>query len=106
MTGHPCAGHACDHCYVCDGLGVCCGSISPELRAQLEAARPDPLREAIKQDAGSVLSLCALVRRDAERYLPQPVIGRPALAAAPSGDLPINDVTTEVIHVHAPRSAR
>ena len=23
---HPCSDHPCDHCYQCDGLGVCCAS--------------------------------------------------------------------------------
>lgn len=105
MTGHPCDGHPCDHCYVCDVVGVCCATISAELRTQLEAARPDPLHEAIKLDAGAVPGLRALVCCEAEDRS-RPERARPALVAAPSGDLPINDAMKEAIHVHAPRSAR
>jgi hypothetical protein len=25
----PCADHSCDHCYICDVLGICCLTIPP-----------------------------------------------------------------------------
>jgi hypothetical protein len=25
---HPCDGHSCDHCFVCDHIGVCCSSLT------------------------------------------------------------------------------
>jgi hypothetical protein len=72
-TEHPCNSHPCDHCYLCDGLGVCCASISPQQRAQLEADDPmqrERLRLAIVLEAGTIPSLGELVRRDAQRQRP------------------------------------
>ena len=45
---------ACDHCYICDTLGICCSAIPVEQRARLEAgqaAQPDVLHAAIVQEA-------------------------------------------------------
>lgn len=39
MNAHPCAGHSCDHCYICDHLGICCGSVSAADRAALSGSR-------------------------------------------------------------------
>lgn len=30
---HPCDGHACDHCYLCDVVGICCASVPAAGRA-------------------------------------------------------------------------
>jgi hypothetical protein len=53
MTIHPCAGHACDHCHLCDVEGICCASVStsdvPGLVA--DAALVDRLRSALAEDA-------------------------------------------------------
>jgi hypothetical protein len=109
---HPCAGHACDHCYCCDVLGVCCATIPAEQRAGLEAgqvAQPDILHAAIVQEAGTVPSLGELVRLDAERSsLGEllPAAARLGLLAAPAADpLPI-DSRKETVHAIPARSTR
>ena len=28
LMANPCSGHACDHCFICDHVGVCCGSLT------------------------------------------------------------------------------
>lgn len=68
---HPCDGHlaSCDHCYLCDVVGICCASVSSGLRAQIEASRAcsyTELTAAITQDAGLVPGLRDLVRLEAE----------------------------------------
>ena len=112
MTGHPCAGHACDHCYCCDVLNICCATIPAEQRARLEAAQaaqPDVLHAAIVQEAGTVPSLGELVRLDVERsrlgaLLPATV--RLGLLAVPAADpLPI-DSRKEPVHVTPACSTR
>jgi hypothetical protein len=69
MNPHPCNGHACDHCYLCDVVGVCCRTVTPDQRALLEAehrATPsDRLHNTIIRDAESVVTLPELVYRDA-----------------------------------------
>lgn len=68
MKTNPCDGHACDHCYICDGLGICCASLLPAQRALLAASAPvqwERLREAIAQEAATTSTLTGLVRREA-----------------------------------------
>src|ERR1700691_4954968 len=36
MSPHPCDGHPCDHCYICDVVGVCCTTVTPSQRVRLE----------------------------------------------------------------------
>jgi hypothetical protein len=106
MSPHPCDGHACDHCFCCDVLRICCGSISAGERARLEAdgpASPDRLRAAVLQDAEAVVTLPELVRREA-RQRPQvrPVAGRPALPAASGSSVP-SDSRKEALYVSRAR---
>lgn len=72
MSPHPCIDHPCDHCYLCDVVGVCCTTVTPSQRARLEAehrAEPiDRLHAVILQDAGTVPSLPELVRLEARQY--------------------------------------
>lgn len=78
---HPCDGHVCDNCAICQA-GYCCGSITAEQRAQLEAGTSnygdERLREAVEQERGSQPSIAELVRRDAMQHAP---------AALPAGRL-------------------
>lgn len=112
MTGHPCAGHACDHCYLCDVLGICCATIPAEQRAQLEAGRhaqPEALHAAIVQEAGTAPSLSELVRLDAggsSSGALLPAAARLGLLAAPAANsLPL-DSRKEPLHVIPARSTR
>lgn len=110
MSAHPCADHRCDHCYVCDVLGICCASLSADQRARLEVAAQQPdeaLRGAVRLDAGTVPSLGALVRLDAAGLRPtrqlgagasSPVLALPPAVAATS---PI-DSRKEAAHVVVP----
>jgi|GEM_PF-5490633 len=60
---HPCDGHVCDNCAICQA-GYCCGSITAEQRAQLEAPAINPdderLREAVEQERGTQPSIAEL----------------------------------------------
>jgi hypothetical protein len=103
-TPHPCAGHPCDHCYVCDVLHVCCCSISAQQRAQLEAERRQPyagLVAAIVQKAGAEVGLPELVRRDA-RHLP--ASARLGLLAPRTTDPVSHNSRKEAVHVLPARS--
>lgn len=85
---HPCADHmaSCDHCWLCDELGVCCASVSAAQRTQLEAARNEPyagLVAVIVSEIGRVPTLAELLRADVERQR----LGR-ALPATPPLQLP------------------
>lgn len=104
---HPCADHAasCDHCFVCDGLGICCASLLPAQRALLLASAPahwDRLRAAIAQDAQTAVSLSELVRSE-PRLLPAAT--RLGLCAAPAADAVSHHSQKEVdLHVIPARS--
>lgn len=53
MSGHPCAGHACDHCYVCDVVGVCCASQHAPNAGTTDVVSPDVIdrfRDALAED--------------------------------------------------------
>lgn len=110
MSTHPCDGHPCDHCYLCDVVGVCCMTVPPGQRAQLEAehrtAPIDRLHAAILQDAGTVLSLPELVRLEARQY-PAGLVAasRLGLLKAPPADH-VPDSRKEPAHVPIPRSLR
>ena len=62
---HPCEGHACDHCYLCDVVGVCCAAV-PE-GVSVDSWSDDRLRDAVVVDAASTASLIELVHIDAAR---------------------------------------
>jgi hypothetical protein len=108
---HPCTDHTCDHCYLCDVVGVCCGSVSVAQRARLEAEHRKPytgLAVTIAHEAGSIRSLGELVRADAARQ------GRgllanssqPELPAAPTAATTPNPSRKEAIRVSIPRTNR
>jgi hypothetical protein len=108
---HPCSGHACDHCYLCDVVGICCASVSVEVRARLmaDAQRPGyQLGLAIAAEAGGTISLRTLVRAEAQqRSLGEPLRRSRGLALPPgtTEPLPINSAK-EVQHVPVPRPGR
>lgn len=72
MAGYdPCAGHECDHCWVCTHLGVCCGQV-PNIKSLLSPDhfdygakdRTEEFKEAIQ--AAPALGMVELVRLDIE----------------------------------------
>jgi hypothetical protein len=106
---HPCVDHlaSCDHCYLCDVVGVCCATISPAQRAQLEAgdsAQRERLYAAITQDAGTVPSLPELMRRDARHSRALSAAARLGLDPAPTADPLSHDSRKEALHVIPARS--
>lgn len=108
MSTHPCTDHSCDHCYLCDVVRVCCLTVTPGQRAQLEAehrtAPTDRLHAAILQDAGTVPSLSELVRLEARQYPARLVAAsRLGLLNAPLAD-PVTDSRKEPAHVSVSRS--
>ncbi len=108
---HPCSGHACDHCYLCDVVGVCCASVPVEVAARLiaDTQRPDyQLGPAIAAEAESTVSLRALIRGEAQQRSSPDLPCRSRGLALPPGTtepLPINP-RREVQHVPVPRSDR
>lgn len=48
MSPHPCAGHPCDHCYLCDVVGICCLTVRGVASAASSVSRPDS-DEALRQ---------------------------------------------------------
>jgi hypothetical protein len=103
MSPHPCAGHACDHCYRCDVLGECCQTPAVVQAGYPTASyvQPDRLHNAVVEDAKAALSLGELVRLDS---------GPPGLAVLllpSSGAEPIpNDSRKEGERVSVPRTLR
>jgi hypothetical protein len=87
MTPHPCDGHACDHCYCCDVLRVCCGSVSAAERVRLEAEHrwltADRLLIAVRQEAQTTVSLTQLVRQEVKDRRPEQLPMVRALPPAP-----------------------
>jgi hypothetical protein len=53
-VSHPCEGHACDHCYLCDVRGICCGTVrATQAQAVAEVAEDAALRAAVAEDAAA-----------------------------------------------------
>lgn len=70
MSLHPCSGHPCDHCYLCDVLGICCLTVPTTQPPGVAAASPkvpDVLHDAVVQDATAAPSLSQLVRAEGVR---------------------------------------
>ena len=125
MTGHPCDGHACDHCYLCDVVGVCCSTVPAadrEAVAEEHQAR-ERFRAAIASDAEARVSLTRLVHLDAASSLSVAVrtpeqhgslvpremarpVDRMALPAAEDAHQDIESPNKERIHVVSSRTAR
>ena len=105
---HPCDGHVCDHCAICQA-GYCCGSITADQRAQLEAPANNPdderLREAVEQERGSEPSIAELVRRDAAQNAPAALPAGPVLALpAPAGVAEPTETRKEPVYVAPART--
>ena len=65
---HPCDGHSCDHCYICDVVGICCMALSAQQRKELEfehRACRDRLHALILQEPVMAPKLGELAHRDA-----------------------------------------
>lgn len=106
---HPCEGHACDHCYCCDVVGVCCTTVSPGERRRLEGEHQtspsDRLYAAILRDAGTIPSLPELVRLEATQY-PAGLIAASRLGLLVASDPLSPDSRKEPAHVAIPRTLR
>ncbi len=106
---HPCASHmaSCDHCYLCDVVGICCATLTASQRAQLEAAIQSPvggLRVAIAEEASTVPSLPELVRRDVRHPRALSASGRLSLSPAPTADPLSHESRKEPQHALSARS--
>ncbi len=98
---HPCASHACDHCYLCDVVGICCSTVSSGQRAQLEAsdqAQRERLYRAIAQEAVTTPTLTGLVRSDATKPAGLPSAVRLGLLLPAPLDPVFHDSRKEVLH--------
>ncbi len=110
MSPHPCQGHPCDHCYLCDVVGVCCMTVAPGERARLAAEHragpPDQLHAAILRDARTIPSLPELVRLEA-RQCPAGLVAasRLGLLKAPHAE-PILNSRKEAAHGAVSRTVR
>jgi hypothetical protein len=64
MTCDPCAGHACDHCAICDGQGTCCATVSrPTISSAPNQQQDlDVLRTAIATDRMGEVGILALLQ--------------------------------------------
>lgn len=105
-VSHPCAGHGCDHCYLCDVVGICCATGARATSASTDCLHSQALREALVQEAPTFSGLGELIRLEiAAQQLPaRRALGLPA-GASPVGDvLSINtNLDQEAEHVLAPR---
>ena len=110
MNSHPCDGHSCDHCFLCDVVGICCMTISPEQNARLEAddrAQRERLRLAIGLEVVTVPSLGELVRLDVERQRSARSLSAPSPFVLSKTDAqPSPHDRKESSHVAASRAAR
>jgi hypothetical protein len=95
----------CDHCYLCDVVGVCCATVPSSVPVSASPAsceHDDRLCEAVVAERLMAVNLGALVRAEALRD----TAIRLALLAGPAGLLP--DVNTNYNqkegHVYVARS--
>jgi hypothetical protein len=68
MSCHPCADHmdTCNHCYLCDVVGVCCMTApAPTQAAVSQSDGLTILREVLSQDDQSRPNLTNLIQADA-----------------------------------------
>lgn len=62
---HPCDGHACDHCYLCDVVGVCCASAPPNTSGPVNGSdRIEALHSAVVEAATAHPCLPVLIAAD------------------------------------------
>lgn len=107
MTDHPCSSHPCDHCYLCDVVGICCMTVSTEQRATLEAhlrTELDRLRQTVICEAAAMPSLADRLRGDMQ-HPPLTLLLDPAPLPV-FADPPILAQEKEPIHVIPPRTTR
>lgn len=104
---HPCDGHPCDHCYLCDVVGICCMTVARTTPAASAVGHPDsdePLRQAIlAEQRKDKPGLPDLIR--AEGSLAKQ--SSPLLLAAPQPvpPLPVNQAK-ELSHEQVARAPR
>jgi hypothetical protein len=80
---HPCDGHACDHCYLCDVVGICCATVPNSAIASHPCSHDTRLHEAVAAEASTTVGFAQLAQRGSDpRLLPAPSLL--ALAAGPS----------------------
>ena len=106
---HPCDGHSCDHCYLCDVVGVCCSTVSTPAAGAGSTAASDleVLRRAIVADSDALAGLGQLIAADGA----SPASALEALAAAGNqlalppvmASRPLEQPTKEDSHVIASR---
>lgn len=89
MTTHPCDGHPCDHCYLCDVVGICCATVPNH--AAVDGCCPDTaaqLRDALQDEATTTVSLTQLIRVEATLR----VSTAPSAPELPAADPPAADL--------------
>jgi len=103
---HPCDGHACDHCYLCDVVGICCATVPSVAAASVSCPHDQPLHDAVVQEARTHVGLGQLIRLGSSaQLLPAPSPLELAADASPVGGLISITTNTELEdeHVLAPR---
>jgi hypothetical protein len=112
---HACAAHmeSCDHCYLCDVVGVCCMTVTSGQRAALEAShraetsyRPGAsiARDSLAAvgtliEAAETVSLPELIREEAaQRRQKLTSAARPARSATPIQPTPMIERRPRVIN--------
>jgi hypothetical protein len=73
VTCHPCADHidTCDHCELCDGLGICCANVPGPALSVIPKTELQVLREAVQADQSRQRDLVQMIRL--EHHQPNPV---------------------------------
>jgi hypothetical protein len=103
---HPCDGHACDHCYLCDVVGVCCATV-PHPASSSVATADDQLHNALVREACSCSSLGDLINQggNTRRALPPSSGLQLATGQPPAADFLalLTPPRLEAEHVLAPR---
>lgn len=104
MTDHPSSDHPCDHCYLCDVVGICCATISVEQCIQIEGHirhEFDCLRQATITKASSTPTLADRLRGDTQRSPSSCLLMEAASPLRRPTDLPNPNQRKEPIHVVA-----
>lgn len=58
---HPCDGHPCDHCYLCDVVGICCATVPHGATAPASVLCDQRRRDAVVDSASSGVNLTQLI---------------------------------------------
>jgi hypothetical protein len=91
---HPCADHPCDHCYLCDVVGICCQTVRAAAPVASDAD-DKTLRRAILAERDSTVSLAELILAEAPEANPPPA--HPARPANASERQPLSLSAPEVL---------